>query len=84
MISISSTSFTHLFSHSPKKDPDPDITRIRQELAELKGALVFALETKVDEDNVDYWTLIYSAGFIILSAFSFGYGQISPCTPLAK
>ncbi|MDP1545202.1 MAG: TRAFs-binding domain-containing protein [Anaerolineales bacterium] len=41
-----------------KKDPDPDITRIREEFPELKGALVFALETKVDLDNADYWTLV--------------------------
>lgn len=51
-----------------KKDPDPDITRIRQELSELKGALVFALETKVDVDNADYWTLISLAELRVLTA----------------
>ena len=51
-----------------KKDPDPDITRIRQELIELKGALVFALETKVDDDNADYWTLISLAELRALTA----------------
>ena len=51
-----------------KKDPDPDITRIRQELAELKGALIFALETKVDVDNADYWTLISLAELRALTA----------------
>jgi tetratricopeptide (TPR) repeat protein len=51
-----------------KKDPDPDITRIRQELSELKGALIFALETKVDVDNADYWTLISLAELRALTA----------------
>ncbi len=51
-----------------KKDPDPDITRIRQELFELKGALIFALETKVDVDNADYWTLISLAELRALTA----------------
>ncbi|MBI5823181.1 MAG: hypothetical protein HZB18_04080 [Chloroflexi bacterium] len=51
-----------------KKDPDPDIARIRGELPELKGALIFALETKVDDDNVDYWTLISLAELRALTA----------------
>jgi tetratricopeptide (TPR) repeat protein len=51
-----------------KKDPDPDITRIRQELFELKGAMIFALETKVDVDNADYWTLISLAELRVLTA----------------
>lgn len=51
-----------------KKDPDPDITRIRAELPELQGALIFALETKVEDDNVDYWTLISLAELRALTA----------------
>ena len=51
-----------------KKDPDPDITRIREELPELQGALIFALETKVEVDNVDYWTLISLAELRVLTA----------------
>jgi tetratricopeptide (TPR) repeat protein len=51
-----------------KKDPDPDITRIRGEFVELKGALVFALETKVDVDNADYWTLVSLAELRALTA----------------
>jgi len=51
-----------------KKDPDPDITRIRQELPELKGALIFALEKLVDVDNADYWTLISLAELRALTA----------------
>ncbi|MDD2922073.1 MAG: TRAFs-binding domain-containing protein [Anaerolineales bacterium] len=41
-----------------KKDPDPDIERIRRELPELRGALVFALETKAEDEAVDYWALV--------------------------
>lgn len=41
-----------------KKDPDPDITIIRQELPKLIGALTFALESKADDDKIDYWTLV--------------------------
>ncbi|MFN8411462.1 MAG: TRAFs-binding domain-containing protein [Anaerolineales bacterium] len=51
-----------------KKDPDPDITRIRGQLNELKGALVFALEKKVNDDNADYWTLISIAELRVLTA----------------
>lgn len=51
-----------------ENDPDPDITRIRSEFMELKGALVFALETKVDIDNADYWTLISLAELRVLTA----------------
>lgn len=49
-------------------DPDPDITWIRKQFLELKGALVFALETKVDVDTADYWTLISLAELRVLTA----------------
>jgi tetratricopeptide (TPR) repeat protein len=51
-----------------KKDPDPDITRIREDFEELKGALVFALETKIDLENADYWTLVSLAELRALTA----------------
>lgn len=41
-----------------KKDPDPDIARIRHELPKLQGALTFALDAKASDDNADYWTLV--------------------------
>lgn len=50
------------------KNPDPDITWIRKQFLELKGALVFALETKVDDDNADYWTLISLAELRVLTS----------------
>lgn len=51
-----------------KKDPDPDISRIRDEFLELKGALIFALEKQVNTDNADYWTLISLAELRALTA----------------
>jgi hypothetical protein len=51
-----------------KKDPDPDIARIRQELPELRGALIFALEARTEDENADYWTLISLAELRVLTA----------------
>jgi tetratricopeptide (TPR) repeat protein len=51
-----------------KKDPDPDITRIRGELQELRGALVFALESKTYDENADYWSLVSLAELFVLVA----------------
>jgi len=51
-----------------KKDPDPDITRIRMNIADLRGALIFALESKTEDDKADYWTLISLAELRVLTA----------------
>ena len=51
-----------------KKDPDPDITRIRQDLPELRGALIFGLEEMAENDNADYWILISLAELRVLTA----------------
>lgn len=51
-----------------KKDPDPDIARIREALPELRGALIFGLEAKAEDDKVDYWTLISLADLRVLTA----------------
>ncbi len=51
-----------------KKDPDPDIVNIRKNLADLRGALIFSLEEKADDDKVDYWTLISLAELRVLTA----------------
>ncbi|CAG0999802.1 hypothetical protein ANAEL_02867 [Anaerolineales bacterium] len=53
-----------------KKDPDPDIVRIRRDLPELRGALIFALEAKSEDDMADYWTLISLAELRVLTAES--------------
>jgi tetratricopeptide (TPR) repeat protein len=51
-----------------KKDPDPEITRIRQDLPELRGALIFGLEARAEDDKADYWTLISLAELRVLTA----------------
>jgi hypothetical protein len=49
-------------------DPDPEITKIRQELPNLQSALIFALEQKTDDEQTDYWTLISLAELRVLTA----------------
>jgi tetratricopeptide (TPR) repeat protein len=51
-----------------KKDPDPDITRIRETLTELRGALMFALKNEASDENADYWKLISFAELQVLTA----------------
>jgi tetratricopeptide (TPR) repeat protein len=51
-----------------KKDPDPDISHIREELDEVRSALAFGLEEKAEDDNADYWTLISFAEMKVLTA----------------
>ncbi len=51
-----------------KKDPDPDITRIRSNIAELRGALISSLEAKAEDEKADYWTLISLAELRVLTA----------------
>jgi tetratricopeptide (TPR) repeat protein len=51
-----------------KKDPDPDITRIRHDMPELRGALIFGLEARAEDDKADYWTLISLAELRVLTA----------------
>lgn len=51
-----------------KNDPDPDITRIRREFSELRGALLFALESKMRGEVFDYWTLVSYADLLALVA----------------
>ena len=51
-----------------KKDPNPDIKRIRAGLDELCGALTFALEAQIDNLHADYWTLISLAELRMLTS----------------
>ena len=51
-----------------KEDPDPDITRIRENLDELRGTLIFGLEAMAEDDRADYWTLISLAELRVLTA----------------
>lgn len=64
-----STIIVHLADKfDDKKNPDPDIERIRKDLIELRGALTFALGTKSEDYKADYWTLISLAELRVLIA----------------
>ncbi|GAB4499606.1 MAG: hypothetical protein OHK003_16170 [Anaerolineales bacterium] len=43
-----------------KKNPDPDITRIRKMLPGLRDTLHFSLESRIslEQEKTDYWTLV--------------------------
>ncbi|HSB02194.1 MAG TPA: TRAFs-binding domain-containing protein [Anaerolineales bacterium] len=51
-----------------KTQPDPEIGWVRSTLADLRGALVFALETQAREEMADYWALISLAELRVLTA----------------
>jgi hypothetical protein len=50
------------------ESPDPEIDWVRQNLQELGGSLSFALESYIDEDRADYWTLVSMAELRVLTA----------------
>jgi len=52
------------------KSPDPEIALIRNNLDELRGSLVFALESYIDNDRADYWPLVSLAELKVLTAES--------------
>jgi tetratricopeptide (TPR) repeat protein len=51
-----------------KAQPDPEIQWVREMLNELRGSLIFALESKADDEKADYWTLISLAELRVLTA----------------
>jgi tetratricopeptide (TPR) repeat protein len=51
-----------------KTQPDPEIQSVRDILPELRGSLIFALETKAQDEKADYWTLISLAELRVLTA----------------
>jgi len=51
-----------------KTQPDPEIHWVREILTELRGSLIFALETKAQDEKADYWTLISLAELRVLTA----------------
>ena len=48
--------------------PDPEIQEVRELLSELRGSLVFALETKTKAENADYWAFISLGELLVLTA----------------
>lgn len=51
-----------------RAQPDPDIQGVREIVPELRGSLLFALESKAESETADYWTLISLAELRILMA----------------
>lgn len=53
-----------------KKNPDPDITRIRKNLPGLQSTLLYSLESKIsnENDSADYWTLVSLAELRLLTS----------------
>jgi tetratricopeptide (TPR) repeat protein len=63
------TILVHLADKYDNNDePDPDITWVRNMLPELRGSLIFALESRALEDTADYWTLVSLAELRVLTA----------------
>jgi tetratricopeptide (TPR) repeat protein len=54
--------------YDDKQQPDPDIVWVRRLLPELRGALLFALETQAQDDKADFWTLASLADLRVLTA----------------
>jgi tetratricopeptide (TPR) repeat protein len=52
------------------ENPDPEILWVRDNLNDLRGSLSFALETIIDNDRADYWTLVSMAELKVLTAKS--------------
>lgn len=50
-----------------KKSPDPEIEWVRRNMDEMRGSLLFALESNVDTENADYWTLVSLAELRVLT-----------------
>lgn len=50
------------------KSPDPDIEAVRATLEDLRGSLIFALDTYIDDERADYWTLVSFADLKTLTA----------------
>jgi len=52
------------------ESPDPEILWVRDNLNDLRGSLTFALETIIDRNEADYWTLVSMAELKVLTAKS--------------
>jgi len=54
--------------YDDKDDPDPEIAQIRELLPELRGTLLFALDSQSVTEKVDYWTLVSLAELHVMTA----------------
>lgn len=53
-----------------KKSPDPEIVWVRNKLDEMRGSLEFALDSFIENEKADYWTLVSKAELNVLTASS--------------
>jgi tetratricopeptide (TPR) repeat protein len=51
-----------------KTHPDPDIQEVRDLIGDMRGALVFSLESITEEDTADYWSYISLGELRVLTA----------------
>ena len=51
-----------------KTHPDPEIQEVRDLLSELRGSLVFALESMTEDETADYWSFISLGELLVLTA----------------
>jgi hypothetical protein len=51
-----------------KSQPDPEIREVRDLLADMRGSLTFALETKTQDEKADYWAFISLGELLVLTA----------------
>ena len=49
-------------------EPDPEIEWVRKLVPDLRGSLIFALETEAQDEMADYWALISLAELRVLTA----------------
>ena len=54
--------------YEDQTQPDPEIQEVRDLLSELRGSLLFALETKTKAENADYWAFISLGELLVLTA----------------
>ena len=51
-----------------KAQADPEIQAVRGLLSDLRGSLVFALQTKTQDERADYWAFISLGELLVLTA----------------
>ena len=50
------------------ESPDPEIIWVKNNIEELRGSLIFALEAYINTDKADYWALVSMADLQVLTA----------------
>lgn len=54
--------------YDDKQDPDPEIMMVRTILPELRGTLLFALDSQSVNEKIDYWTLVSLAELHVMTS----------------